>query len=164
MLRLLEEKDGEFTEESVEGDVFIVSSRVNDLFMLFKQMIQKDDQKSANQIQMAVEKNSKIATNIYEISAELIRWYAIKISDDQKEKSTINTAKWIRLSNPYFFNTYCEPKSLGTEFLSYFRKLDALEQRKFILYFFNILHHCPPYGFTEHTLNQNVGTNWYCEL
>ena len=46
-----------------------------------------------------IQNDAKIATNLYVIAAELIRWYSTKISDVANEKVVIDTAKWLRLSN-----------------------------------------------------------------
>ena len=82
---------------------------------------------------------------------------------DGEEKVVIDTAKWLRLSNRHFFDQYCDDESLGSIFLQYVEKSNRNEQKKFVLYFFHILHYCPPNGFNEYMLNQNIGTNWYCK-
>ena len=55
-----------------------------------------------------IQNDAKIATNLYVIAAELIRWYSTKISDVANEKVVIDTAKWLRLSNRHFFDEYCD--------------------------------------------------------
>ena len=139
ILRLLGEKDGEFFEGDVNGNIIILYSRIEELFSNFQEMIQK---------------------NMYELSdttKKLIQ------KDFVEEKVVIDTAKWLRLSNRHFFDQYCDDESLGSIFLQYVEKSNRNEQKKFVLYFFHILHYCPPNGFNEYMLNQNIGTNWYCK-
>lgn len=166
ILRLLGEKDGEFFEGDVSGDVIILYSRIENLFTQFQQMIRKDVFRLSDTTKELIQKDITTATNLYTIAAELIRWYATKTTESAIEKSVIDTAKWLRLSNHYFFESYCNTdntENVGTVFLQYVKKLDNEEQKNFALYFFQILHCCPPNGFSEYMLNQNVGTNWYCK-
>lgn len=152
ILQLLKEQDETFMEESL----------VERLFLMFEEMFCSGKEQLSDQVQEQIKGNCNIATNLYEISAELIRWYATKISDDPEEKIVIETAKWLRLSNLRFFRTYCEKRSIGVEFLKHYKNLDSTMQREFMLYFYHILHFCPPYEFTESVVCENVGTNWYC--
>lgn len=163
ILRLLGEKDGEFFEGDVNGNIIILYSRIEELFSNFQEMIQKNMYELSDTTKKLIQKDTKIATNLYTIAAELIRWYSTKISDFVEEKMVIDTAKWLRLSNRHFFDQYCDDESLGSIFLQYVEKSNRNEQKKFVLYFFHILHYCPPNGFNEYMLNQNIGTNWYCK-
>ena len=141
ILRLLGEKDGEFFEGDVNGNIIILYSRIEELFSNFQEMIQKNMYELSDTTKKLIQKDTKIATNLYTIAAELIRWYSTKISDFVEEND----------------------ESLGSIFLQYVEKSNRNEQKKFVLYFFHILHYCPPNGFNEYMLNQNIGTNWYCK-
>ena len=163
ILKLLGEKDGEFFEGDVSGDTIILYSRIEKLFLKLQETIQKNVYELSDTTKKLIQNDAKIATNLYVIAAELIRWYSTKISDVANEKVVIDTAKWLRLSNRHFFDEYCDDKSLGSIFLQYVEKSDRNGQKKFVLYFFHILHYCPPNGFNEYMLNQNIGTNWYCK-
>lgn len=103
ILRLLGEKDGEFFEGDVNGNIIILYSRIEELFSNFQEMIQKNMYELSDTTKKLIQKDTKIATNLYTIAAELIRWYSTKISDFVEEKVVIDTAKWLRLSNRPFF-------------------------------------------------------------
>lgn len=94
ILKLLGEKDGEFFEGDVSGDTIILYSRIEKLFLKLQETIQKNVYELSDTTKKLIQNDAKIATNLYVIAAELIRWYSTKISDVANEKVVIDTAKW----------------------------------------------------------------------
>lgn len=131
ILKLLGEKDGEFF------DTIILYSRIEKLFLKLQETIQKNVYELSDTTKKLIQNDAKIATNLYVIAAELIRWYSTKISDVANEKVVIDTAKWLRLSNRHFFDEYCDDKSLGSIFLQYVEKPTEMDKRN-LYYIFSI--------------------------
>ena len=91
ILKLLGEKDGEFFEGDVSGDTIILYSRIEKLFLKLQETIQKNVYELSDTTKKLIQNDAKIATNLYVIAAELIRWYSTKISDVANEK-VVDTA------------------------------------------------------------------------
>ena len=96
------EKRWRIFEGDVSGDTIILYSRIEKLFLKLQETIQKNVYELSDTTKKLIQNDAKIATNLYVIAAELIRWYSTKISDVANEKVVIDTAKWLRLSNRHF--------------------------------------------------------------
>lgn len=151
----------QFCKTTTHGDAVILSSEIKKLYHLFTEMIEKGVYRVSNQTQMIIRCNAKISVNLYTIIADIVLWYSARMPEQETEQRSIEICRWIRLGNPKFFMTFCEKESLGTEFLHYFQKSNTETQQQLLFYFFSILHSCPPFGFTQNAMEDNIGKEWY---
>lgn len=154
-------RKNQFCKTTAHGDVVILSSEVKELYHLFTKMIARGVCKVSNQTQEIIRCDAKISTKLYTIIADVVLWYSARMPEQETEQRIIEICRWIRLGDPKFFMTFCEKESLGTEFLHYFQKSDTETQQRLLFYFFSILHDCPPFGFKQDAMEDNIGEEWF---
>lgn len=65
ILRLLGEKDGEFFEGDVNGNIIILYSRIEELFSNFQEMIQKNMYELSDTTKKLIQKDTKINSLVF---------------------------------------------------------------------------------------------------